>query len=261
MKADIALQMYTMRDFMKDRGQLEDTLRRVSEIGYKTVQITRPAWIGAEELKAMMDACGIRADSVLAHSMHMEEEYDAVLREAEIYGTDVVRLDGIPKELAQDPGGFRAYARILEEGGRRFRAAGLSMYYHFHAFEWTSFGDAGRGIDLLLNGTSPENVGFQPDVFWLTAAGTEPSDSLKLFAGRVRYVHVKDYAVKPRSGALEDIPNSFAAVGKGNLNWKGIMRTCEELGVRSFVVEQDQCDGDVFGCIRDSYDALKGMLI
>ena len=257
--ADIALQMYTMRNCMADEKQLLGTLRRVREIGYRSVQITRPAYVTIEALKRMLDECGLSADSALGHCMKLDEEYDAILHEAEVLGTRVVRLDGIPMELAQTAEGYRTFARILEKGGKAFRAAGYDMYYHFHAFEWTNFG-AERGIDILLNETTPEYVGFQPDVFWLTSAGTEPSSSLRLFAGRARYMHVKDYAIKPRTGALEDVPNCFAPVGRGNLNWPGIMKTAREIGIDHFVVEQDLCDGDVFECIKTSHDSLRAML-
>ena len=257
--ADIALQMYTMRNCMADEKQLLETLRRVREIGYRSVQITRPAYVTIEALKRMLDECGLSADSALGHCMKLDEEYDAILHEAEVLGTRVVRLDGIPMELAQTAEGYRTFARILEKGGKAFRAAGYDMYYHFHAFEWTNFG-AERGIDILLNETTPEYVGFQPDVFWLTSAGTEPSSSLRLFAGRARYMHVKDYAIKPRTGALEDVPNCFAPVGRGNLNWPGIMKTAREIGIDHFVVEQDLCDGDVFECIKTSHYSLRAML-
>lgn len=257
--ADIALQMYTMRNCMADEKQLLETLRRVREIGYRSVQITRPAYVTIEALKRMLDEVGLSADSALGHCMKLDEEYDAILHEAEVLGTRVVRLDGIPMELAQTAEGYRTFARILEKGGRAFRAAGYDMYYHFHAFEWTNFG-AERGIDILLNETTPEYVGFQPDVFWLTSAGTEPSSSLRLFAGRARYMHVKDYAIKPRTGALEDVPNCFAPVSRGNLNWPGIMKTAREIGIDHFVVEQDLCDGDVFECIKTSHDSLRAML-
>ena len=257
--ADIALQMYTMRKHMADKAELAETLRRVREIGYRSVQITRPSDLTIEELKAMLDAEGLRADSALGHCMKLEEEFDAILHEAQVLGTRVVRLDGIPKELAQTEAGYRTFAQILEKGGRAFREAGYDMYYHFHAFEWTNFG-ATRGIDILLNETTPEYVGFQPDVFWLASAGTEPSSSLKLFEGRARYMHVKDYAIKPRTGALEDVPNCFAAVGRGNLNWPGIMATARAIGIDHFVVEQDECDGDVFDCIAASYNALSAMM-
>jgi len=63
--------------------------------------------------------------------------------------------------------------------------------------------------------------------------------------------------VKARTGKLEDIPNAFASVGYGNLNWPGIIKTANEIGIEQFVVEQDQCDGDEFEAITESYNNLR----
>lgn len=253
----IALQMYTLRKHMGSKEELRETLGRVAAIGYQAVQITPPGFVTLPELRQMLDETGLYADSVLAHSTKLDEEYDDVLRAADILSTGVVRLDGISHELAQSEEGYHTYAAMLERGGQRFRAAGLSMYYHFHAFEWVNFPDGRRGIDILLDETSPEAVGFQPDIYWLAAAGTEPSDSLRRFAGRARYMHVKDYGITLRSGAMENVPRTFAAVGKGNLNLPAIVRTAREIGIEEYCVEQDECSGDVFACIEESYKGLK----
>ena len=101
--------------------------------------------------------------------------------------------------------------------GNACRRAGLRYMYHFHSFEWISFGKE-RGIDILLNETDPAAVFFQPDVFWLTNAGTEPSSSLKLFRGRAFSIHVKDYAIRQPEGKIENVPFFYAPVGTGNLN-------------------------------------------
>ena len=100
---------------------------------------------------------------------------------------------------------------------------------------------------------------FQLDVFWLTNAGTEPSNSLRMFAGRAFWIHVKDYAIRRLEGKIENVPYYFAPVGTGNLNWKGIIKTADEIGIERFVIEQDMCDGDPFDAVKLSYDNLRGM--
>ena len=115
--ASIALQMYTMRNFMGRKEQVKDTLEKVAKIGYTKVQMSVPAFMTVEEVKEMLDACGLQADSALAHSMKIDEEFDQIMHEAQVLGTHVIRLDGIPKELAQTPEGFREYAAILEKAG------------------------------------------------------------------------------------------------------------------------------------------------
>ena len=74
-------------------------------------------------------------------------------------------------------------------------------------------------------------------------------------------MHVKDYAIRQLEGVIESVPYFFAPVGTGNLNWDGIMKTANEIGIRSFVVEQDMCDGDTFDSIRVSYENLSKMVL
>ena len=71
--ASIALQMYTMRNFMGSKEQVKDTLEKVAKIGYTKVQMRVPAFMTVEEVKEMLDACGLQADSALAHSMKIDE--------------------------------------------------------------------------------------------------------------------------------------------------------------------------------------------
>ncbi len=254
--SQIALQMYTLRRHMTSLPQLKETLRRTAEIGYRNVQISEPDFITAEALQEELEKNGLAADSVYAPSLEITGMLDEILHRAQVLGTDVVRTDSIPKEWARDEAGFGRYAGVLNEAGRALAAHGLKLYYHFHAFEWINFAGGVRGIDILLRETDPETVGFQPDVFWLAAAGTEPSASLALFRGRAKYMHVKDYAIVQRTEILESVPRAFAPVGRGNLNWAGILPAARDAGIERFVVEQDQCDGDEFDAVRVSLENL-----
>ncbi len=67
--------------------------------------------------------------------------------------------------------------------------------------------------------------------------------------------------IKPeRSAAKADkFGIRFAPVGTGNLNWPGILKTAEAIGIERYVIEQDIVDGDVFTAIQTSVDNLKKM--
>ena len=254
----IGLQMYTLRDYTKTAEDFENTLRRVAEIGLEVLQLTPPGFLGVEATAKLLAKYGLAADSVFAPTGAIVDRVAEIKRDAELLGTDVVRTDSIPDELRHDADGYRRFAERMNAEGRALKSVGLRYIYHFHAFEWINFGDT-RGIDILLNETDPSAVMFQPDVFWLTNAGTEPSNSLRMFAGRAFWIHVKDYAIRQLKGKIENVPYYFAPVGTGNLNWKGIIRTADEIGIERFVIEQDMCDGDAFDAVKLSYDNLRGM--
>ena len=254
----IGLQMYTLRDFMKTPEDFRKTLGMVAEIGIKHVQITPPRFFSVEETAELLRKNGLSADSVFCPTTHVAERIDEAKRNAELLGTDVLRTDSIPVGMRDSADGYRRFAEIMNAEGRACKAAGLRYIYHFHAFEWINFGEE-RGIDILLSETDPDAVMFQPDVFWLTNAGTEPSVSLKMFAERAFYMHVKDYAIGRLDGKIEDVPYRFAPVGTGNLNWSGIIETADEIGIERFVIEQDQCEGDPFEAVRTSFENLVKM--
>jgi sugar phosphate isomerase/epimerase len=108
-------------------------------------------------------------------------------------------------------------------------------------------------VSQLLRNLDSRYVHFQPDVFWLTAAGVEPSSGLRLFKGKAEYMHVRDYAITRHTGKLEGVPRCFAPVITGNLNWPGILQAAADVGIERFVVEQDQREEDPFACIKVSF--------
>lgn len=257
-ESKIGLQMYTVRDFVKTPEQYKETLKKIAEIGYSVIQTKCPAFFTETEYVALLQQYGLKADSVYVSAKNAAAEVDGAARLAELYGCTAARTNSIPDQYTESAEGYREYAKILNHSGRLCRDAGLRMMYHFHAFEWRQFGNE-RGIDILLNETDPDCVFFQPDVFWLTQAGTEPSRSLKLFQNRAFFLHVKDYAITTRKGEKESVPSMFAPVGTGNLHWDAILRTAEEMQIERFVVEQDKCHGDVWEAVRISLENLHAM--
>ena len=253
----ISLQMYTMREHTQTLSDLEKTIEKLAEIGFKMLQYSIPETYDAKAVYDIFEKNGITNDSVFTPFLKIEENTKKILEQCELFQTDYVRVDSMPKDLSDSPAGYKMYAHCLNEASAELKKHGKKLLYHFHAFEWTNFAPGCRGIDILLNETTKEYVGFQPDVFWLTSAGTEASQSLKLFAGRAKYMHVKDYAIKPRTGALEDVPNCFASVGRGNLNWPGILKTAREIGIENFVVEDDMGILDPFESARQSIQNMK----
>ena len=254
----IGLQMYTMRSVTQTKEDYIETIKKIHEIGYRHLQITTPPFFTVEEHKALLDQYEMTVDSVFLPFTQIEANIEKAVTDAAIYGVDALRTDSIPQELRGSAEGYRTFAKQANRVGALLREKGLKFVYHFHAFEFINFGTE-RGIDILLHETDPKNMYFMPDVFWLTNAGTEPSKSLLLFKDRAFMMHVKDYAIRQLEGKIESVPYFFAPVGTGNLNWDGILETVKQMDIKYMIVEQDECEGDVFEAIKTSFNALKKM--
>lgn len=235
-----SIQTFTLREYMKTPEDLDKTLDEVAKMGYESVQITPPSFTNAKSLSSQLTSKGLSADSAFCGVYAIPENIGKIVEDAGYLGTNVLRTDSIRPEDRTSEEGYRSFAKHLNACGKLLRAEGLDFMYHFHSFEFVKFGVA-RGIDILLHETDPEFVMFQPDVFWLTAAGTEASRELEKFRGRARYMHCKDYIVAARKegDALEVIRNASAPVGTGNLAWKEILKTAKSIGIENLVVEDD----------------------
>ena len=253
----LSLQMYTLRHSMKTREDLDNTLRRVAEMGYDSVQITPPAYLTVDEMAQMLHKYGLHADSAICKLYDIPQKIDEIVRNAEVLGTDVLRTDSICKADRLDRDGYLRAAAHLEQCGAALRARGLQFMYHFHSFEFVKIGET-RGIDIILENTSPQHVLIQPDVFWLTAAGCEPSAELKKFRGRAKYMHLKDYVIVPAElDQIEQTVRASAPVGTGNLNLSAILASARELGIENFVAEDDMGVLDPFESAAQSLVNMK----
>lgn len=251
------IQTYTLRNSMTTPEGFENTMRCVAEMGYTNVQTRAPGFFGDKELAAMLTGFGLQADSAFCGVYDIPEKLDEIEAGAAALKTDILRTDSIRNEDRYSRAGYESFAQHLNTCGKALNERGLKFMYHFHSFEFIQL-DGIRGIDILLNQTDPDYVMFQPDVFWLTAAGTEPSESLKMFAGRATYIHLKDYQVVPnRTAVLEETTRASAPVGTGNLNWPAIFKTAREIGIENFVVEDDMGILDPFDSARQSIENMK----
>ncbi len=252
------LQMYTLRNFMKTPEDLDSTLKKVADMGYQNVQISPPSFTNSVALAEQLKGYGLSADSAFCSVYKIPENIGDIVIAAKALGTDVLRTDSIKNADRYSIEGYKSFAEHMNVCGKLLKENGLKFMYHFHSFEFIKLGENLRGIDILLNETDPEYVMFQPDVFWLTASGTEPSEALKMFKGRAEYMHLKDYViVKNTTEVLEETKRASAPVGTGNLNWDAIIKTAKDIGIYNFVVEDDMGSLDPFDSAKQSIDNMK----
>ncbi|MGH9489193.1 MAG: sugar phosphate isomerase/epimerase family protein, partial [Terriglobales bacterium] len=106
-------------------------------------------------------------------------------------------------------------------------------------------------LDQVMDVTDPRHVFVCLDTAHLAAAGMDPADTLRTYAGRIAHVHCKDYVPEARDG-LE----IFAALGQGTLDWPGIVHALEAIGYDGWAnVELDQT-ADPAAAARRNYGYL-----
>jgi sugar phosphate isomerase/epimerase len=231
----IAAQLYTLREFLKTPEDIAATLKRVKQMGYDSVQVSGVGPIDSIELKALADQEQL---TICATHIGYPEfaNIDEVIKKHQIWDCKYVGLGGLPPEYRTSKEGYAAFAKEFSEIGRKLQAAGLKFIYHNHEFEFVKF-DGRTGMDILFEESDPEVFDFELDVHWVQAGGADPVEWIRKVDGRMKVVHLKDWAV------TSDRERRFAEVGEGNMNFPAILKACDDIGVEWGAVEQDQCYG------------------
>jgi sugar phosphate isomerase/epimerase len=141
--------------------------------------------------------------------------------------------------------------RKLDGIGKRCGDAGVRLLYHNHAFEMVEV-EGQLAIDWLLEGASPENLGFEIDLAWVQRGGQDGVKLLQRYAGRCPRIHCKDVAPE---GQNQD-QMGFADVGHGVLDWAALLPAAKAAGGEWYIVEHD-LPKEPLTSIRRSFEFLR----
>lgn len=248
----IGAQLYTLRNHLKTPEDIAKSLKKVSEIGYKAIQVSGMGPIDPQELKNIADAEGLTICATHIGFDQMQNDLDEVIKKHQLWGCKYVGVGGLPNPYRENAQTIAAFAKEASEIGKKFLDHGLQFIYHNHDFEFAKY-DGRTMMDILFEESDPEAFHFELDTYWVQAGGASPEDWIRKVAGRMKVVHFKDM------GVTSDRKIFMAEVGEGNLSWDNLIKACQETGVEWCVVEQDICPGDEFESLAISYNNLRKM--
>ena len=251
----IGAQFYTVREHCKDLTSFAESLKKVADIGYTTVQISGTCEYEADWLKEQLAVNGLRC--VLTHTapQKLQEQPEQVCADHNVFDCRNVGL-GFYKfneeTLADD------YARFLEvykPVAKALKEKGLYFMYHNHAHEFAKL-EGQTILQHMAQDFAPDEMGFTLDTFWVQAGGASSVDYIQALKGRLPCIHLKDF----RYSAADDIRAKMAVVGEGNINFEAVIHAAADAGTEYLLVEQDDCHGeDPFACLKRSYNHLRAL--
>lgn len=245
----IGAQMYTVRGLCQTKEGLAESLKRVADIGYTTVQISGSCPVDAQWLRGQLDANGLSC--VITHTPleRLIHETEQVAHEHEILGCRCVGLGMFTYDKPEEGRTYDAFVPLARAIAQGLKAQGRYFMYHNHAHEFAREG--GRVIlERLAEDIPADEMGFTLDTFWIQAGGADPAQWIERLSGRVPCIHLKDYAYCGE--------RRMAPIGEGNINFDRVFAAAESAGTEYMLVEQDDCYGeDPFDCLARSYAYLK----
>jgi sugar phosphate isomerase/epimerase len=249
-KRAMALQLYTLREPAKK--DLADTLKKAREMGWEYVQWSGMPNLPAEQIRAALDAAGLKAIAAHVGIEPFEKDLEANVKFWKAVGVGDLAPGGMMNDCKASLKDWLNGARRLDDLGAKLREAGLRLSYHNHTAEFEKFPDDNRRkLDILMEATKPQNLKAELDLAWVYAAGVDPAAYIRKYKGRCPLVHAKDI-VRARDRKKQQ----FKPLGQGELNWPEIFAAGDEAGIAWYIYEQDSGQGSPFDYAQASYEFL-----
>ncbi|AKD02071.1 sugar phosphate isomerase/epimerase [Pontibacter korlensis] len=257
---NVGIQLYTLREQLpKD---VQGVIGKVAKAGYKEVETygyskENGFWgLTPKEFSQLLKKNKLTTPSghfgFDAYISGKDEDLQSYIEAAKAVDMKYIIVPYLGENLRQTAGDYRHVAQRLSKAAEECNAAGLTLAYHNHDFEFKNLGDT-TGYDILLSETDPNLVKFELDLYWVVRAGLDPVKLFKENEGRFELWHVKDMD--------KSTPTINTEVGSGSINFKEIFNNAKVAGVKHILVEQENFSKDPFQSITQSYTYVKENLL
>lgn len=256
----IGITLFTVRDFVKTRDDLRQSLELIHAIGYEGIQLSAVACMEGENpevdaaaMKRLAEEYGHEIVATHRPLVRLEEDSEREIAFHLALGCRYVAIP-VPPAGTNEEGldGYERLADRMNEVAAKFRPHGLRLGYHNHAFEFQRFGPEGEWpFAVMMDRTEPDVFSLL-DTYWVVHAGVDLLALIERLNGRLPVVHLKDRAMYGNEA-------DFAPVGEGNMSWNTILPALEAAGMEWGIVEQDTCRRDVWDCVAGSWQYLSSV--
>jgi sugar phosphate isomerase/epimerase len=242
-REQISIQLYTLREL-----PLEQQLKGLAQIGYKTVEHAGFGTLTAVQFKDQLRKYGLKATS--GHQAIPQPWDEAAWRkqvaDALIIGqrnivnpaspitffppdANLANIKGLTTSTA-----WKAYAADLNKAGLIARQSGLKFGFHNHFWEFAALEDDTplTGYDILVAETDPRLVHFEVDLFWAWFAHRDPVGLLAQLGDRITQFHVKDMKYANHVA-------TFADAGTGVIDFARIFKAAGDPRDHEYIIERD----------------------
>lgn len=229
---------YTYRDyFAKDVAR---TLDVIQANGFTDIEFSSLFGKTAREMRAMIDARGIKCSSYGVGYSDLINKTDSIATNALVMGAQYVRVAGIPhkgdftlndaKKAVED---FNRVGKYLKE------KYGLTFIYHEHGFEFQPYQN-GTLYDYLVQTTEPQYVSFELDILWAFFPGQDPAKLIEKYGHRYKALHLKDI----RKGIPGNLsggtnPDNETALGHGAIDIPSVIKAAVKANIQHYYIEDE----------------------
>ncbi len=249
---NLGLQLYTIRDHMKDADEIRASFARLRALGYTEAQTAGSGGVSYVELAKLAKEAGIKIVGTHYDFNAMVNNFEQTVIDHEAMETVNCGIGGFFATTESEVQDFIDAANKVAD---KLYERGMKFTYHNHAHEFIKVNDTTTIMDMLVRGLNPEKTSFVLDTCWVQWGGGDVRHWIEMLDGRIDILHLKDLSRKNDNAN----PLVLEEIGSGSLYWDGILETAAKTQIKHYCVEQDSAwiDGDPFMSLKASADFLK----
>lgn len=246
----LGAQFFTLRDSCKDLAGLEESMKKVADIGYTSIQLSGVCAYDGQWAAEKAKEIGITIDITHYDYNKIINDVENTIKHHSAMNCRCIGIGSSPYD--KNPEGFTRLANEMATVIPAINAAGHKLMYHNHHWEFAKLDGNKTFLEMLCDRFTPEELGITLDTYWVQAGGADPVAWIKKLHGRIDRIHFKDMVMNNDDRAVR-----IASIGEGNMNYDAIIQACLDENIEYGYVELDNCYGeDPFDCMKRSYEFL-----
>lgn len=237
---EYGLQLYSVRDSAEKN--LEQTVKKVAELGYSSVEFAGFFGRTPEQIRNMLDENNIKISGTHSPFEDLVNNFDDTVAFHKAIGNKNYILPGVDLSSQEKIDYFvKTVGPIVE----KLNSHGINFAYHNHHREFFANSDGSVPYEQLLYRT---NISFEVDTYWAFVGMKNPLELLKRMDGRISFVHIKD-----GTAAGHGFP-----LGMGEAPVKAVWEAVSALKI-PMVIESETCNPDGLTEAEICIKYLKGL--
>jgi len=269
-KMKVAVQVYSVREAAE--ADFKGTATALKAMGYDALELAGMYSMTAAEIRAILDEVGIPALSAHVGFNAFQADLDKTIADYAAIGCQYIAVPGLAEEYRPGAPKYGEMLDMLRKIGAAANAAGMTLLYHNHDFEFVRLENGAYGFDDIYTQVPADLLQTEIDTCWVNVAGENPAAYVRKYAGRCPLVHLKDFYMEGKAEGMYELIGvekheamkqghfEFRPVGHGVQDMPAIVAASAESGASWVVVEQDSSVGRTpMEAVKMSREFLAGL--
>lgn len=233
-KPKIALQTWTIRQYLKSEENILELLRQIKSMGYNYLELGGVGRLSPIEFQELLAKCKLNVIGLHEPSLssgNLDDLLEEVKNRCNVFKTKFVTVSW-DTSMARTYKAYTEYASLCVVAAQKLNKENITLCYHCFDFDLRPLaGHEGKtGLDIIMEETLAEGMLVQFDTFFIERVRYDLKLLLDKYGQRCKLVH------------LDDIDNNdyYAPLGEGRIPWPDtITAFCDSCSVKYFIVEHE----------------------